>query len=85
MDRPGTIIYNSEMLEFKKQLEEDTGFVCYEVQPGDQTTFFGTSDKFDDFKTAVGDLFNTGTICFLMDTGKRYMYSKYSNVWYQLT
>ncbi len=85
MDRPGTIIYNSEMLEFKKQLEEDTGFVCYEVQPGDQTTFFGTSDTFDDFKTAVGDLFNTGTIAFCMDTGDRYMYHKMTNTWYQLS
>lgn len=84
MDRPGSIIYNSEMLEFKKELEADTGFVCYEVQPGDQVTFFGTSDKFDDFKTAVGSLFNTGTIALLIDTGAKYMYSKYKNTWYEL-
>ncbi len=85
MDRPGTIIYNSEMLELKKQIEEETGFVCYEVQPGDQTTFFGTSDMFNDFKTIVGNLFNTGTIAFLMDNGAKYMYSKYKNTWYELS
>ena len=84
MDRPGTIIYNKDMLDFKKELEEETGFVCYEVQPGDQTTFFGTADKFEDFKEAIGQIFNTGTIAFLMDTGKRYMYSKYKDNWYEI-
>lgn len=85
MDRPGSIIYSKDMLDFKKQLEEDTGFVCYEVQPGDQTTFFGTSDMFNDFKTAVGNLFNTGTIAYLMDNGAKYMYSKYKDTWYELS
>lgn len=85
MDRPGTIIYNSELRELKDQIEEETGFVSYEVQPGDQTTFFGTSDMFDDFKTAVSNLFNTGTIAYLMDNGAKYMYSKYKNTWYELS
>ena len=82
MDRPESINYNSEMLAFKKELEEETGFVCYEVQPGDQVTFFGTSDKFDAFKTAVGDLLDTGTIAYLMDNCDSYMYSKYKDTWY---
>lgn len=85
MNRPGTIIYNSELRELKNQIEEETGFVCYEVTPGDQTTFFGTSDMFDDFKTAVGNLFNTGTIAYLMDNGAKYMYSKYKDTWYELS
>lgn len=85
MDRPGTIIYNADLREFKDQIEEETGFVCYEVTPGDQTTFFGTSDMFEDFKTAVEDKFNTGTIAFLMDNGAKYMYSKFKDTWYELS
>lgn len=85
MNRPGTIIYNQDMREFKDQMEAETGFVCYETQPGDQAVWYGTSDKFDDFKDMIEDKFNTGTICYLIDTCKRYMYSKYTNVWYQLT
>lgn len=85
MDRPGTIIYNSELRELKNQIEEETGFVCYEVQPGDQTTFFGTSDMFNDLKTLVANKFNTGTIAYLMDNGGKYMYSKFKNTWYELS
>ena len=85
MDRQGTILYNNELLQLKKQIETETGFTCYEVQPGDQTTFFGTSDMFQDFKTLVADKFNTGTIAFCMDTHDKYMYSKYKDQWYSLT
>lgn len=85
MDRPGTIIYNSELRELKNQIEEETGFVCYEVQPGDQTTFFGTSDMFNDLKILVSNKFNTGTIAFCMDNGAKYMYSKFKNTWYELS
>lgn len=82
MNRPGTIIYNSDLLEFKKQLKEATGFVFYEVQPGDQTTFYGTSDKFEEFKELVGDRFNTGSLAYIIDTAKKYCYSQYKNQWY---
>lgn len=82
---PETIIYSDDLIKLKKDLEEETGFVSYEVMPGDQTTFFGTSAKFDDFKTAVADKFNTGTIAYLMDTSKKYMYSRYTNTWYELS
>lgn len=84
MTRPGTIIYNKDMLDFKKELEEETGFVCYEVQPGDQTIFYGTSDKLQAFKTLVADKFNTGTIVFTMDDCVKQMYSKYKNLWYEI-
>lgn len=82
---PETIIYSDDLIKFKKDLEEETGFASYETMPGDQTTFFGTSSKFDDFKTAVADKFNTGTIAYLMDTSKKYMYSRYTNTWYELS
>lgn len=82
---PETINYSDDLIKFKKDLEEETGFVCYEVQPGDQTTFFGTSSKFDDFKELIADKFNTGTIAYLMDTSKKYMYSRYTNTWYELS
>ena len=82
---PETINYSDDLIKFKKELEEETGFASYEVTPGDQTTFFGTSSKFDDFKELIADKFNTGTIAFLMDTSKRYMYSRYTNTWYELS
>ena len=34
------------------------------------------------FKTAVGDLLDTGTIAYLMDNCDSYMYSKYKDTWY---
>jgi len=82
---PETINYSDDLIKFKKELEEETGFASYEVMPGDQTTFFGTSSKFDDFKELIADKFNTGTIAFLMDTSKKYMYSRYTNTWYELS
>ena len=84
MERPGTIIYNSDMRQLKDEIEEATGFVCYETMPGDQSVWYGTSDKFDDFVEMLGTSFNTGTICYLMDTGKRYMFSKAKEIWFQL-
>lgn len=84
MDRPGNIMYNTEFLEFKNSIAASTGFTAYEVNPGDQQTWFGTSSKFEDFKTAVEGKLNTGTIAFLMDTGKKYMYSTYTEAWYQV-
>lgn len=84
MDRPGTIVYNSEMREFKDEVEAATGFVAYETQPGDQCVWYGTSDKYEDFVEMMADKFNTGTIAYLIDTGDRYMYSKYKDTWYQL-
>lgn len=84
MNRPGTIIYNSDMRDFKDEVEAETGFVSYETQPGDQSVWYGTSDKWEDFVELIGNKFNTATIAYLMDTGKRYMYSKYVNTWFQI-
>ena len=85
MDRPGTIVYNSDFLEFKNSVAEETGFTCYEVNPGDQQTWFGTSSKFDDFKAALAEVnTNTGTVAFVMDTGKKYMYSAFTENWYEV-
>lgn len=76
--------YSDEMLKLKKRIEAETGFVCYEVQPGDQTIFYGTSDKLQEFKTLVADKFDTGTIVFTMDDCIKQMYSKYKNLWYEI-
>ena len=84
MDRPGMILYNEDMFNFKQQVEEETGFACYEVTPGDQSVWYGLSSDFDDFKTMLENLFPTGTIAYLMDTGKRYMYHRKANTWFQL-
>lgn len=83
MTREGTIIYSNDLLQLKKEIEAETGFTAYEVQPGDQQTWFGTSDKFDDFKTAIGNP-RTGTIAYTMDNSKKYMYSAYKRTWYEL-
>lgn len=70
----------------RKQIEEETGFACYEnpSMSGAQFIFYGTSDKFDDFKTLAGNHFSTGTVASLMDNGKMYMYSAYKNQWYEM-
>lgn len=65
-------------------IEADTGFVCYETMPGDQKVWYGTSGKFDDFKTAAADALETGTIVFIIDTNKRYCYSSYTETWYEI-
>lgn len=83
MNRPGTIIYNKDFLEFKNTIAEETGFTSYEVNPGDQQTWFGTSTKFETFKTAADGKLNTGTVVYLMDTGKKYMYSAFTENWYE--
>ena len=84
MDRPGTILYNEDLFNFKKRVEEETGFVCYEVTPGDQAVWYGISDNLDAFKELVANIFPTGMIVFCMDTGKRFMYYRKTNDWFQL-
>ena len=73
-----------EFMEFKNRIEKATGFACFETQPDDQAVFYGTSSKFDDFKTAVGKELSTGSIAFLMDTGKKFMYSILADKWYEI-
>lgn len=84
MNRPGTIIYNEDLLDFKKQVEDATGFTCYEVQLGDQSIWYGLSNDLADFKELLGDLYPTGTIAFCIDTGARHMYHRKTNTWFQL-
>lgn len=72
--------------ELLKQIEEETGFHSYEASINygvkGQLMFYGTSDKFNDFKTLAGNNFATGTIVYLLDTGDSYMYSKFKDTWY---
>lgn len=74
----------SEFKELKMNIEETTGFVCYEGMPGDQLVWYGTSDKLDEFKTSVNDILPTGTIAFTMDNVKKYIYSSFKKTWYEL-
>lgn len=84
MDRPGTILYNEDLFNFKQEVEAATGFICYEVTPGDQACWYGTSDYISDFQEMMGEIFPTGTIAFCMDNGDKYMYSKFKNIWYKI-
>lgn len=77
-------LWIDEFNDIKKTIEEDTGFVCYEAMPGDQIAWYGTSDYFDDFKTAIGANCPTGSIAYTMDDGKKYMYSALKNTWYEM-
>lgn len=68
------------------QIEEETGFACYEnpMMSGAQFIFYGTSDKFDDFKTLATGNVRTGTVASVMDSGEMYIYSAYSETWYEM-
>ena len=72
-----------DFLELCATVEIATGFKCYEGQPGDQQVWYGTSDKFDAFKSAVGNRLPTGSVAFLIDTKTKAFYSKFKNAWYQ--
>lgn len=73
-----------EWIALKRQIKNSTGFVNYENQAVDQPTWYGTSDKFDEFKSMIGTNVETGNIAYVMDTGKKYMYSEYKNDWYAI-
>lgn len=70
--------------ELLLQIEAETGFTAFEnaYQGRPQYTFYGTSDKYADFKTLVADKAPNGSITYLMDTGESHMYSAYKNTWY---
>jgi len=64
------------------KIEKETGFSVYEYTGGSQLVFYGTSDKFEEFKEMIENKVDTGTIAVCMDTGNSYMYSLYKNEWY---
>lgn len=70
--------------ELKLRIEQETGFGFYEnsFMTGSQYIFYGTSDKLDDFRELVAGRIATGTVCYCMDTGSMYIYSKYTDTWY---
>lgn len=63
-------------------IENATGYHAYETSNQNQLVFYGTSAKFNDFKTLASTNFETGTIVIFVDTGASKMYSKYGNTWY---
>lgn len=71
----------SDYTDMKDDIEEKTGFVCYET-PSQQQTWFGTSDMLDEFKKLAEPYLNTGTMVYLIDTGSYIMRSKYKQTWY---
>lgn len=72
------------MDELILEIEENTGFVCYENanMVKTQYTFYGTSDMFEDFKDLVEDKFDTGTLVYFIDTKQTRMYSRFKETWY---
>lgn len=71
-----------DFISLKAVAEKETGFRCYEGQPGDQQVWYGTSDRLTAFQNLVGSALPTGSVAFLMDTGVKKFYSKYKNTWY---
>lgn len=70
--------------ELLLQIEEETGFTAFENenQGKIQFTFYGTSDKYSDFKALMADHAPNASIVYLMDTGESHMYSAFKNTWY---
>lgn len=71
-----------DFAEKKIEIERKTGFVCYEDAAGHQNVWYGTSDKFDEFKTLVNNYINTGDMVMLIDTQVSKIYSKFKNMYY---
>ena len=70
--------------ELLSQIEKETGFTAFENenQGNIQFTFYGTSDKYSDFKTLIADHATNASIAYLMDTGESHMYSAFKKTWY---
>lgn len=67
---------------FKAGIENTLGFKAYEAQHRDQTVWYGTSDKYEEFKIAVKGHIKTGEVVFLMDVGEQHMYSAFKDKWF---
>lgn len=72
----------NEFQKAKVIIEHETGFACYEDMPGQQHTWFGTSDKLDPFKEKAEPWLRTGDIVVLVDTGVSKMYSAFTKQLY---
>ena len=75
-------MYDDEFDALMERVEQQTGFVSYETQAGNQLIFYGTSDKLSEFKQMVGNILPTGTAAYTMDDGETVMYSRYKEEWY---
>lgn len=73
---------NTEFTALKAEVEKATGFHCYENSTNNQLVFYGTSDKFEEFKRMIGTDLVTGTIAYLMDSGDSALYSALKQTWY---
>lgn len=70
--------------ELLVRIEKETGFSAFENagMVSAQYMFYGTSDKYAEFKTLIGTKAPNGCIAYLMDTGESHMYSRFKNTWY---
>lgn len=69
--------------QLKTRVEDETGFKCYEQQPGMQQVWYGTSHMFETFANMLNDaVIPTGTIAYLMDTGVSKKWSMFTKTWY---
>ena len=75
-------MYDDDFDALMERVARETGFVCYETQPGNQLVFYGTSDKLAEFKSLVKNILPTGTTAFTMDDGETTFYSRYKEAWY---
>lgn len=75
-------MFDNDFDALMEQVATQTGFVCYETQPGNQLVFYGTSDKLAEFKTLIGNTLPTGTAVYTMDDGETAFYSRYKEAWY---
>lgn len=75
-------MFDKDFDVFMEEVKEQTGFACYETQPGNQLVFYGTSDKLAAFKELVGNRLPTGTVAYTMDDGESTLYSQFKEEWY---
>lgn len=72
---------NYDFLDFVDEVASATGFKTYN-KAYEQVTFYGTSEKFEDFKEMVSGKLESGSIAILMDTSESHFYSRYTDEWY---
>lgn len=75
-------MFDDDFDALMERVARETGFVCYETQPGNQLVFYGTSDMLADFKSLVGNILPTGTVVYTMDDEEVIIFSRYKEAWY---
>lgn len=67
----------------KADVENTTGFKCYEGQPGEQQVWFGINNNYAAFKEKVANKLTTGSVAVLLDKNlEKHYYYRPTNRWY---